>query len=65
MSTKILLSFLSGLAALTAVASPDVAPAEYLDSLGYDLNPIVVTGTGMQQRLKSPAVPVEVITGHE
>ncbi len=31
----------------------------------YDLNPVVVTGTGMHQRLKSTPVPVEVISGRE
>lgn len=31
----------------------------------YDLNPVVVTGTGYHQRLKSTPVPVEVITVRE
>ena len=65
MNNKSILSLLCGAMALTAAAAPDGAPVEYLDTLGYDLNPVVVTGTGMHQRLKSTAVPVEVITGHE
>ncbi len=51
------------LAGMTAAA--DEAPIEIPDTIGLDLNPVVVTGTGMHQRLKSSAVPVEVITGGE
>lgn len=57
------------LAAFTLTAGATV-PAmeeteEYNDTLGLDLNPVVVTGTGMHQRLKATPVPVEVITGKE
>lgn len=39
--------------------------AEQIDSIYYTLNPVVVTGTGMHQRLKATPVPVEVISGAE
>lgn len=39
--------------------------AEEQDSLTYELNPIVVTGTGMHQRLKDTPTPVQVITSNE
>lgn len=43
----------------------EVTEAEYSDTVSYTLNPVVVTGTGMKQRLKSTPVPVEVINGSE
>lgn len=39
--------------------------AEDQDSLSYELNPVVVTGTGMHQRLKDTPTPVQVITSNE
>lgn len=54
-------------ACLTAAsaASGAESQAEYADTLATTLNPLVVTGTGMHQRLKSTPVPVELITGAE
>lgn len=49
--------------ASTATPDPDPASAEAL--VATDLNPVVVTGTGVHQRLKDTPVPVEVITGDE
>lgn len=46
-------------------ASPSTSPKERPDTFSRSLNPVVVTGTGMNQRLKSTPVPVEVITGSE
>lgn len=52
-----------------AAAALGAAAAEYQETgdsaARYDLNPIVVTGTGMQQRLKSSPVAVQVISGAE
>lgn len=48
-----------------AVASEVPAASEFTDTTRYELNPVVVTGTGVHQRLKSTPVPVEVITGRE
>lgn len=39
--------------------------AEEQDSLTHELNPVVVTGTGMHQRLKDTPTPVQVITSNE
>lgn len=55
---------LTALASITASASAD-DPAQPESAMHYDLNPVVVTGTGFHQRLKSTPVPVEVITGRE
>lgn len=54
-------------AAIPILANPSGAPAmiERPDTFSTDLNPVVITGTGMYQRLKSTPVPVEVITGPE
>ncbi|MDE5692868.1 MAG: TonB-dependent receptor [Duncaniella sp.] len=65
MHYKTLTAILISAMASHAQAAPEAAVAMYTDSLGYDLNPVVVTGTGMHQRLKNAAVPVEVITAHE
>ncbi len=53
------------LAPVAALASPEETPVEIPDTISYTLNPLVVTGTGMHQRLKSTPVPVEVISGAE
>lgn len=65
MYRKTIASLMLGTVAAVAVASPDQSPALYIDSVGYDLNPVVVTGTGVHQRLKSSAVPIEVISAQE
>lgn len=52
-------------ASLPAQANPSGTPIEQTDTFSRSLNPVVVTGTGMHQRLKSTPVPVEVITGSE
>lgn len=62
---KTLTALLIGAIAQQANASSNPTAIQYTDSLGYDLNPVVVTGTGMHQRLKNTPVPVEVITAHE
>ena len=50
----------------SAFAADIVAPVEFADTTAaYDLDPVVVTGTGIHQRLKATPVPVEVITGAE
>ena len=46
------------------LAAEEKAPF-YNDSITYELNPVVVTATGMHQRLKNSTLPVEVITAHE
>ncbi|MDE5786464.1 MAG: TonB-dependent receptor plug domain-containing protein, partial [Duncaniella sp.] len=53
------------LAPVAALASPEETPVEIPDTISYTLNPLVVTGTGMHQRLKTTPVPVEVISGAE
>lgn len=54
----------AGLLGASAMQTPPTT--EYADSaMHIDLNPVVVTGTGVHQRLKSTPVPVEVITGSE
>ncbi|MBD5219910.1 MAG: TonB-dependent receptor [Bacteroidales bacterium] len=54
------------LGAMPAAASAADGSAEYSEpSQSYDLNPVVVTGTGVHQRLKNTPVPVEVITASE
>ena len=52
-------------AVLQAAAAEASATNEFTDTTHYDLNPVVVTGTGVHQRLKATPVPVEVITGRE
>ena len=60
------LSALVLLGAMPAAASAADGSAEYSEpSQSYDLNPVVVTGTGVHQRLKNTPVPVEVITASE
>ncbi|MDE6368058.1 MAG: Plug domain-containing protein, partial [Muribaculaceae bacterium] len=49
----------------TAFATDTPNGIEFTDTTHYDLNPVVVTGTGIHQRLKATPVPVEVITGNE
>ncbi|MDE5595641.1 MAG: Plug domain-containing protein, partial [Muribaculaceae bacterium] len=39
--------------------------AEFTDTTSRELDPVVVTGTGVHQRLKLTPVPVEVIAGNE
>ena len=59
-------TFLLAAASLTAAGAVAAESAvEVPDTFSYTLNPVVVTGTGMHQRLKSTPVPVEVITGSE
>ncbi|MDE6582008.1 MAG: TonB-dependent receptor [Duncaniella sp.] len=60
--SALLLSLALPLSAAAATAGSDAAIP---DTTSYSLNPVVVTGTGMHQRLKSTPVPVEVITGAE
>lgn len=50
---------------VAAYGNPGQGQSMFTDTTHYDLNPVVVTGTGMHQRLKSTPVPVEVITGNE
>lgn len=66
MKKKITFLLSAGIA-LPILANPSGAEAliERPDTFSVNLNPIVVTGTGMHQRLKSTLVPVEVITGPE
>lgn len=66
MKKKITFLLSAGIA-LPILANPSGAEAliERPDTFSVNLNPIVVTGTGMHQRLKSTPVPVEVITGPE
>ncbi len=52
-------------AVLPVMASESQSETEFTDSTHYDLNPVVVTGTGVHQRLKATPVPVEVISGRE
>lgn len=46
-----------------ARAADEAIPAETVQA--YELNPVVVTGTGVHQRLKDTPVAVEVISGEE
>lgn len=63
MYCKTIISTLLGVMVLPVMAE-DNTPF-YNDSITYELNPVVVTATGMHQRLKNSTLPVEVITGHE
>lgn len=62
-------ALMSGLATLPAwgvpVPEPMSEPAGSEVEFAADLNPVVVTGTGVRQRLKDTPVPVEVISGDE
>lgn len=58
MLKKPVLTLISAVSFFTAFAEGDAAP-------GFELNPIVVTGTGIHQRLKDTPVPVQVITSAE
>ncbi|MDE5786503.1 MAG: TonB-dependent receptor [Duncaniella sp.] len=60
--SALLLSLALTQSAAAATAGSDAAIP---DTTSYSLNPVVVTGTGMHQRLKSTPVPVEVISGAE
>lgn len=67
MRSKFLLTTVGvALAYLTGYAEEAPSVSETQEpTLDYDLNPIVVTGTGTRQRLKDTPVPVQVITGTE
>lgn len=65
MYRKSILTLVLGSAATAVFANPDPIAVQYADTANYDLNPVVVTGTGMHQRLKNSPVPVEVITARE
>lgn len=56
---------LAAMSQVTALAAYTPSGIEFTDTTHYDLNPIVVTGTGIHQRLKATPVPVEVISGNE
>ncbi|MDE5846111.1 MAG: TonB-dependent receptor plug domain-containing protein, partial [Muribaculaceae bacterium] len=57
--------FLTAVSLTSSGAVAAESAVEVTDTFSYTLNPLVVTGTGMHQRLKSTPVPVEVITGSE
>lgn len=58
-------AFISAYSVATLCASEIPMQAEFTDTTSRELDPIVVTGTGIHQRLKLTPVPVEVITGNE
>lgn len=58
-------SVLSAAVVMTGSGAELPGKVEYTDTTRYDLNPIVVTGTGVHQRLKATPVAVEVISGNE
>ncbi len=62
---KSLMIAMAVLPAASAAATETSGVVEFSDSTHFDLNPVVVTGTGVHQRLKMTPVPVEVITGNE
>jgi len=66
--TKKLLTFLVALLSGSA-AFPQIHKMEHRDSSmtsrTYNLNPVVVTGSGHHQRLKSTATPVRVLSSQE
>lgn len=66
----LLIAFVSSMIASAATAAnpgPDntALPLEPVDTVGYELNPVVVTGTAYHQRLKLTPVPVQVISASE
>jgi outer membrane receptor for ferrienterochelin and colicins len=58
----LMIAFLSGI-----TASAQIHKMERRDSIDrtYNLNPVVVTGSGHHQRLKSTSTPVSVISSQE
>lgn len=55
----------SSLTAIPLMATPTQTSLPAEGEAVIELNPVVVTGTGVHQRLKDTPVPVEVITGDE
>lgn len=65
MINKPILSLIA-LSSVLAVFAEETLTSEFDSSLPeYELNPVVVTGTGVQQRLKDTPVPVQVISAAE
>lgn len=66
MIKKPIITLMLGAVCSAAYADGTVSePMPESQEASYSLNPVVVTGTGMRQRLKTTPVPVEVITGNE
>lgn len=66
MCKKPILTFLSLFSVFSVLAEAGAAGYDFSeDGTSYELNPIVVTGTGVHQRLKDTPTPVQVITAAE
>ena len=57
--------FMGGIIATGAYAQADKGDSNDMTKKTYELNPVVVTGTGTHQRLKNTPAPVSVITANE
>ena len=56
---------MGGFIATGAYAQAEKGESEDMTKKTYELNPVVVTGTGTHQRLKNTPAPVSVITANE
>lgn len=56
---------LGGIITTSAYAQADKGDSEDITQKVFELNPVVVTGTGTHQRLKNTPAPVSVITANE
>lgn len=56
---------LGGIITTSAYAQADKGKSEDITQKVFELNPVVVTGTGTHQRLKNTPAPVSVITANE
>lgn len=56
---------MSGIIATCAYGQAEKGGNEDMSQKTYELNPVVITGTGTYQRLKNTPVPVSVITSEE
>lgn len=56
---------LGGIITTSAYAQADKGESEDITQKVFELNPVVVTGTGTHQRLKNTPAPVSVITANE
>ncbi len=56
---------MGGIIATGAYAQADKGDSNDMTKKTYELNPVVVTGTGTHQRLKNTPAPVSVITANE
>ncbi|MBQ5493898.1 MAG: TonB-dependent receptor, partial [Prevotella sp.] len=62
--TTLLVALLSGSAAFGQIHQMERRDTSVVDR-SYNLNPVVVTGSGHHQRLKSTATPVHVLSSQE